>query len=102
MSATSSLQEYTKEASEYVDSVMAAHQIAEVRSPLTVTGSRKRNLSNPEESCVEEIKNDDEVEPRDIKKAKDRCVKIVREVIPIWTKVVCSVMKASGSLWKCQ
>ena len=63
--SSSNLQEDSKEAREYVDSVMASFNVAEVKLPGTVSSGRKRHLSLPEENSVENMKI-----LRDIKKAK--------------------------------
>ena len=68
--ASSNLQEASREASEYLESVMVLQQFAEVKSPFHVSSGRKRHLSLPDGYGVKKLKNDSALGSRDMKKAR--------------------------------
>lgn len=75
-----------EKANEYVERVLSLQRVAKIASPFQVITGGKRHLSLPEESCVKKLKNDTEMNARDIRKAKRSlyqnntgCYRIVHE-----------------------
>ena len=55
-----------EEAEGYVDAVISSQLCRGVNSPFQVNSNRKRHLPLPEEGSVKKIRNDDDLEERDI------------------------------------